>query len=140
MGDFVRKRWYPTEQSNDAAGTWTTKVPADFEDQAGATFTLQRWASFEGFNSSPEPVSKGRAITVVGKLARGNWDDYRYHGYVNQGVDLQFRTTSGSCARVKTVNTNSVGQLRTTGHSSVGRLLPLVLPRNVNDTARDTRW
>lgn len=66
-------------------------------------------------NASPEPVAKGKTITVSGKLTRASWDDRKYHGYTKQPVKLQFRKAGTSTySTVKTVYTNSYGNLKTT--------------------------
>ncbi|HEX6446072.1 MAG TPA: hypothetical protein VF053_13345 [Streptosporangiales bacterium] len=104
--------------ANPAAGTWHSDVhPTDVNHNSsntrGAVFYLQRWSQITN-NASPEPVAKGRTITVSGKLSRANWDDYEYHGYANHPVTLQFRTPTGSYSDVKTIDTSSTGTLKTT--------------------------
>jgi hypothetical protein len=71
-------------------------------------------------NASPEPVKKGKTITVTGKLSRANWEDGQYHGYTNQPVKLQFRKKNSSTyTTVKTIKTNSTGNLSTTVKATV---------------------
>ena len=65
-------------------------------------------------NATPEPIKKGRKITVNGTLTRASWDTNTYRPYLNQTVDLEFRTTNGSYEYVKSATTNSKGNLRTT--------------------------
>ncbi|MFF6915493.1 hypothetical protein [Streptomyces sp. NPDC012466] len=78
------------------------------------SFKLQRYSKLT-VNASPEPVKKGKTITVTGKLSRANWDDNQYHGYTNQSVKLQFRKKSSSTyTTVKTIKSNSTGELKTT--------------------------
>ena len=105
---------------NNAAATWDlgTLVSANDFDyihrDAATTFKVQR-ASQLTVNASPEPVRKGKTLTVTGKLSRANWEDNLYHGYANQPVKLQFRKKGSSTyTTVKTVRTNSAGDLRTT--------------------------
>ncbi|WP_327717792.1 hypothetical protein OG381_22005 [Streptomyces sp. NBC_00490] len=70
-------------------------------------------------NASPEPVKKGKTITVTGKLSRANWDTDKYAGYSGQSVKLQFRKKSSSTyTTVKTIKTNSTGNLSTTVKAS----------------------
>ncbi|MFF7448303.1 MULTISPECIES: hypothetical protein [unclassified Streptomyces] len=70
-------------------------------------------------NASPEPVKKGKTITVTGKLSRANWDTDKYAGYAAQPVKLQFRKKSASTyTTVKTIKTNSTGNLSTTVKAS----------------------
>ncbi|WP_330289044.1 hypothetical protein [Streptomyces sp. NBC_00576] len=66
-------------------------------------------------NASPEPVKKGKTITVTGRLARANWDGANYTGYGNQPVKLQFRKNGTSTyTTVKTIKTVANGDLKTT--------------------------
>jgi hypothetical protein len=71
-------------------------------------------------NAAPEPVKKGKTITVTGKLSRANWEDGHYHGYTNQPVKLQFRKKGSSTyTTVRTIKTNSTGNLKTTVKATV---------------------
>ena len=71
-------------------------------------------------NASPEPVKKGKTITVTGKLSRANWDTAKYAGYSSQSVKLQFRKKSSSTyTTLKTIKSNSSGNLSTTVTASV---------------------
>ena len=66
-------------------------------------------------NASPEPVKKGKTITVTGKLTRADWERGTYTGYVSQPAKLQFRAKSSSTyTTVKTVTTGKGGALTTT--------------------------
>ncbi|WP_055531748.1 hypothetical protein [Streptomyces graminilatus] len=66
-------------------------------------------------DATPEPVVKGRTITVTGKLTRANWNGANYTGYANQPVQLQFRKNGSSTYTVvKTVRTSTRGDLKTT--------------------------
>ncbi|MEV7071407.1 hypothetical protein [Streptomyces sp. NPDC093990] len=105
---------------NSQAGTWKLGALA-VNDSDGITWQgglgsthLQRRATLTA-NASPEPVKKGRTITVTGKLARANWDTNTYAGYSTQPVKLQFRKKGSSTyTTLKTVNTTSTGTLKTT--------------------------
>ncbi|WP_405899141.1 calcium-binding protein [Streptomyces sp. NBC_00727] len=111
--------------SNDYAGTWYVDAWVDAKDgdyiwkEKARSFKFQR-ASKQTVNASPEPVKKGKTITVTGWLSRANWDDFKYHGYTGQSVKLQFRKKSSKTyTTVKTVKTNSKGDLKTTVKASV---------------------
>ncbi|WP_371661647.1 hypothetical protein [Streptomyces sp. NBC_00280] len=66
-------------------------------------------------NATPEPVVKGKTITVTGKLTRANWDGANYTGYASQPVQLQFRKNGASAYTVvKTIKTTTKGDLKTT--------------------------
>jgi len=106
--------------NNAAAGTWNLGALVSANDfdyihrDAAGTFKVQR-ASKLTVNASPEPVRKGRTITVTGKLSRANWEDNLYHGYAGQSVKLQFRKKGSSTyTTVKTIKTDSTGNLKTT--------------------------
>ncbi|MEU6195199.1 calcium-binding protein [Streptomyces sp. NPDC047061] len=105
---------------NTAAATWnlSTLVSANDHDyihrDAATTFKVQRQSSLT-VNAAPEPVKKGRTLTVTGKLSRASWDDNKSHGYAGQSVKLQFRKKGSSTyTTVKTVSTSSTGTLKTT--------------------------
>ncbi|WP_255955929.1 calcium-binding protein [Streptomyces odontomachi] len=106
--------------TNALAGTWHVGVGVVskdgylFWDDYYTTHHVQR-LSKQTVNASPEPVKKGATITVTGKLSRANWEDHKYHGYTGQSVQLQFRPKSSSTySTVKTLTTNSTGELKTT--------------------------
>ncbi|WP_128431951.1 hypothetical protein [Streptomyces cyaneus] len=121
------------ELINSDAGTWKAAAEAtalNGQDPAGETFditktgykrqdglgsTLVQRASKLTVNASPEPVKKGKTITITGKLSRANWDRGTYNGYVEQPVNLQFRKKNSSTyTTVKTIKTNATGDLKTT--------------------------
>jgi hypothetical protein len=80
----------------------------------GSGVQLKR-AARVSVNASPEPVKKGRTITVTGTLTRANWETVRYSGYVSQKATLQFRAKdSNSYSTLKTVTSGTGGALKTT--------------------------
>jgi len=112
---------------NSLAGTWHVTAAAIAADEAGSeywndfygTHRLQR-ASKLTADAAPEPVKKGKTITVTGKLTRANWETRKYTGYSTQPVKLQFRKKdSDTYTTVKTVKTNSKGDLKTTVKATV---------------------
>ncbi|MFF4270352.1 calcium-binding protein [Streptomyces sp. NPDC001536] len=118
-------QWGNAVHNNAAAATWDlrTLVAANDLDyihrDAATTFKVQR-ASKLTVNASPEPVTKGKTITVTGKLTRANWETNKYAGYATQSVKLQFRKKgSTTYTTVKTIKTNSTGNLSTTVKASV---------------------
>ncbi|MFI5632896.1 hypothetical protein ACIA8E_26645 [Streptomyces sp. NPDC051664] len=95
-----------------------SQIRSALQDGLGTT-KLQRFSKLT-VNAAPEPVKKGRTITVTGKLTRANWDDFAYHGYTVQPVKLQFRKkTSTAYTTVKTIKSSSTGALKTTVTASV---------------------
>ncbi|WP_055695327.1 DUF5707 domain-containing protein [Streptomyces prasinopilosus] len=110
---------------NALAGTWKVTVGALAGDGSvywndyQQTHRVQRISKLT-VNAAPEPVKKGSTITVTGKLSRANWETFKYAGYANQSVKLQFRKKSSSTyTTVKTIKTNSTGNLKTTVKASV---------------------
>ncbi|MFD7405122.1 DUF5707 domain-containing protein [Streptomyces sp. NPDC059866] len=79
------------------------------------THKVQR-ASKLTVNASPEPVVKGKTITVSGKLSRANWETLTYSGLPSgQSVVLQFRKAGSSTyTNVKGIKTATGGALKTT--------------------------
>ncbi|MFF3415023.1 hypothetical protein ACFYW9_10020 [Streptomyces sp. NPDC002698] len=104
--------------SDGDGGDWS-KVGRVYQDIPTTIVKLQR-ASRLTVNAAPEPVKKGRTVTVTGKLSRANWEDLQYHGYTGQPVQLQFRKKgSDTYTTVKTVTTDSVGNLKATMTATV---------------------
>ncbi|MET8172367.1 DUF5707 domain-containing protein [Streptomyces clavifer] len=88
------------------------------QQDAFAKTKLQRLSKIT-VNAAPEPVKKGKTITVTGKLSRANWDTATYKGYATQAVKLQFRKkTSTAYTTVKTIKSSSTGALKTTVKAS----------------------
>ncbi|MFG2952133.1 hypothetical protein ACGF5O_00195 [Streptomyces sp. NPDC048291] len=105
---------------NALAGTW--KVLAGAQDRtddwteidAAGTARVERLGKVT-VNASPEPVKKGRTVTVTGRLTRANWESGGYTGYQGQSVKLQFRKKGSSTyTTLKTVTSGGAGALRTT--------------------------
>ncbi|MER6130600.1 hypothetical protein [Streptomyces sp. NPDC001815] len=125
------------ELSNTDAGAWKAGALAiayngedssssDFDitkvglaDQGGfASPNVQRYSKLT-VNASPEPVKKGKTITVKGALTRANWDTNKYAGYTVQPVKLQFKKKGTTTyVDVKTVKSASAGALKTTVKAS----------------------
>ncbi|MEW1569292.1 hypothetical protein AB0454_40850 [Streptomyces sp. NPDC093509] len=89
-------------------------------DQGGfISPNIQRYSKLTA-NAAPEPVKKGKTVTVIGKLSRANWEDNAYHGYTGQSVQLEFRKNNSSTyTSVKTIKTDSKGNLKTTTTAKV---------------------
>ncbi|WP_314409897.1 calcium-binding protein [Streptomyces sp. DSM 40484] len=67
-------------------------------------------------NAAPEPVKKGKTLTVTGKLSRADWETSGGYGaYTGQKVKLQFRKKGASAyTTVKSVITDGSGNLKAT--------------------------
>ncbi|WP_449349137.1 hypothetical protein [Streptomyces shaanxiensis] len=102
------------------AGTWKLGALAvnasdgiTWQGGLGSTH-LQRKATLTT-DASPEPVKKGKTITVTGKLARANWDTNKNAGYSTQPVKLQFKKKGATTwSTVKTIKSSTTGALKTT--------------------------
>ncbi|MFD9396907.1 hypothetical protein ACFWBB_41080 [Streptomyces sp. NPDC060000] len=89
------------------------------EGDALATTKLQRLSKLT-VNAAPEPVKKGKTITVTGSLTRANWDSGKYTGYAGVYAQLQFRKkNSTTYSTVKSVKTTATGGLKTTVKAGV---------------------
>ncbi|MER5949251.1 calcium-binding protein [Streptomyces sp. NPDC001904] len=88
---------------NEDAGAWKialyaiTDAVTDVDTDNAKTWYLKRWSRLSN-NAAPEPVAKGKTITITGKLERANWDTHKYAGYTQQTVRLQERSLTGSYA------------------------------------------
>ncbi|MER7185677.1 hypothetical protein ABT404_40510 [Streptomyces hyaluromycini] len=82
------------------------------------TAKVQRAAKLTA-DASPEPVAKGKTITVKGKLTRADWDAMAYKGYSGQKAVLQFRAAgSNTYTNVKGITSGTGGSLSTTVKAS----------------------
>ncbi|WP_189594589.1 hypothetical protein [Streptomyces massasporeus] len=106
--------------ANAHAGTWRIAAFATGKDRAQtavydyATTKVQR-ASKLTVNASPEPVKRGKKITVTGALTRANWTTHTWGGYGGQSVKLQYRPKNSSTyTTLKSLTTSSTGKLSTT--------------------------
>ncbi|MEV7150731.1 hypothetical protein AB0O05_30055 [Streptomyces sp. NPDC093084] len=111
---------------NSVAGTWQAGGiafdkngnPAVFANNLGKV-SVQRLSKLT-VNAAPEPVKKGRTVTVTGSLTRANWETNKYGGYAGQSVKLQFRKKGSSTyTTLKTVTSSSTGALKTTTTATV---------------------
>ena len=110
---------------NSVAGTWKVWAiaagnDADYVQKDNAkSFKVLRAAQLT-INAAPEPVKKGKTVTVTGKLTRANWDAGKNSAYTSQSVKLQFRKkTSSTYTNVKTIKSTSTGALKTTTKATV---------------------
>lgn len=88
--------------TNQDAGAWKIALWAitdtgDVDMDNAKTWYLKRWSRLSN-NAAPEPIAKGKTITITGKLERANWDTHKYAGYTKQTVRLQERSLAGSYA------------------------------------------
>ncbi len=101
--------------TNADAGAWKielfayTDATTDVSTENAKTWYLKRWSRLSN-NAAPEPVAKGKTITVTGKLERANWDTHKYAGYTQQTVRLQERSLTGSYATTSSHKTGTGSQ------------------------------
>ncbi|MFB7244065.1 calcium-binding protein [Streptomyces populi] len=106
-------------QDSGPAGTWKVHLHVDawektYENQDKYTFALLRAARLTA-NATPEPVKKGKTITVKGTLTRADWGTDKYVGFKGQPVKLQFRKKgAGTYTTVKTITSGSGGAVTAT--------------------------
>ncbi|MGW5210870.1 hypothetical protein ACWEQO_06530 [Streptomyces sp. NPDC004051] len=116
--------------SNSDATTWKVGVSLKLWKASGGlkageletrstTAQLKR-AAKATTNASPEPVTKGKPITVTGKLTRANWSTKKYGAYSGRKVSLQFRAKGADTFKtVEKATTSSTGGLKATVTASV---------------------
>ncbi|MEU7583627.1 calcium-binding protein [Streptomyces sp. NPDC041068] len=105
---------------NVLAGKWKVAVGAvdgqdnEFFVENFQSHSVKRAAKLTT-NASPEPVKKGKTLTVTGALTRANWDTSKYAGYTKQDVKLQYKKKgTSSYTTLKTVKSDTKGNLKTT--------------------------
>ncbi|MFI6089298.1 calcium-binding protein [Streptomyces sp. NPDC051218] len=111
---------------NDLAGSgWKVYAAAganDGDSAEGESYksdaNVQRYARLTT-NASPEPIKKGKTLTVTGALTRANWDTSKYAGYTKQSVKLQYKKKgAASYSTLKTITSDTKGNLKTTVKAS----------------------
>ncbi|MEV0172949.1 hypothetical protein AB0I00_17755 [Streptomyces sp. NPDC050803] len=115
---------YRLDSNNDAttwkiavsASTWGPDGRPDAEEYLTGFGTVQvKRMAKATVNASPEPVAKGKTLTVTGRLTRADWVKHAYVGYGGKSAKLQFRKAGTSTYNtVKIVQAGSTGYLKTT--------------------------
>ncbi|MGV9883814.1 DUF5707 domain-containing protein [Streptomyces sp. NPDC003006] len=105
---------------NSPAGTWYVDALVTAKDidtilaEKAGSFKVQRLSKLTA-DASPEPIKKGKTLTITGALTRANWETHKYAGYTNQSVKLEFKKKGTTTyTAVKTVKTDTKGNLKTT--------------------------
>ncbi|MEU9951523.1 hypothetical protein [Streptomyces sp. NBC_01336] len=117
--------WPDNLRSNSDATTWKIGALArlygsnahinaeEYLTPPGAV-QVKRWAKAT-VNASPEPVTKGKTITVTGNLTRADWATHKYTGVAQGLAHLQFcKKGSSVYTTVKSVRSSSTGALKST--------------------------
>ncbi|GGJ31326.1 hypothetical protein [Streptomyces brasiliensis] len=115
-----------SELYNSDAGTWKagglavdTKTGGQKWQGDLGTIAIRRQAKLTA-DATPEPVKKGKTITVTGKLTRADWESGKYVALGGQSVKLQFRKNGTTTyTTIKTIKSSSTGALKTTVTASV---------------------
>ncbi|MEU4095258.1 hypothetical protein [Streptomyces sp. NPDC026673] len=116
--------------SNSDATTWKVGVSLRLwkadgglktgELETRSTTAQLKRAARATTNASPEPVTKGKSITVTGKVTRANWSTKKYDAYSGRTVSLQFRAKGTDTFKtVKKATTSSTGGLKATVTATV---------------------
>ncbi|MFD7747384.1 hypothetical protein ACFV2V_15605 [Streptomyces sp. NPDC059698] len=112
------------DMRNSEAGAWKVAAEVYFKggggdvDDKGQTVYVQRNSRLT-VNASPEPVTRGRTVTVTGKVTRADWETRKYASYGGRHVSLQFKPAGAtSYTTVKKVYANGSGALKTTVKAS----------------------
>ena len=123
-GEFYIEPRYDLDSNNDAT-TWKIGVhamiwgsdgqPKSEEYLPALGKTQVKRAGKATVNATPEPVTKGKTLTVAGKLTRADWVKQSYTGFGGKSAKLQFRKAGTSTySTVKIVQADSAGALKTT--------------------------
>ncbi|WP_345015090.1 hypothetical protein [Streptomyces shaanxiensis] len=121
---YIHPRW--SLGRNSLAGTWKLAAWAESADGTGhvdlhaaKSAPVLRDATLTA-NAAPEPVTKGKTLTITGKLSRADWETLGgHHGYAGQKAKLQFRKKGTSTyTTLKTITTDSSGNLKTTAKAT----------------------
>ncbi|MFE0425790.1 calcium-binding protein [Streptomyces sp. NPDC058953] len=109
---------------NKAGGHWNFALAVfdggtgEYVNDKAGKLTLLRHTKLT-VNAGPEPVKKGKTLTVDGQLRIVNWDRNTYTGYINHTVYLEFQKKDGKTyTPVKTLKTDKAGNVRTTVKAS----------------------
>jgi hypothetical protein len=115
----------PAELTDSLATTWHIMALAQDSDdnfigKGGLAPTAVQRASKLTADATPEPVKKGKTITVKGALTRASWSSGKYVGLSGQPVSLQFKASGATAyTTVKTITSGTSGALSTTTTATV---------------------
>jgi hypothetical protein len=111
-------------KSTVEALAWGNEDPVNTETRfvepatAAMPFQLLRRSTFGStFNASPEPVKKGKSISIKGTLARINWNgakNLKYVGFAKAKAQVQFKANGATkYVTVKTIVAGKGGKFST---------------------------
>jgi hypothetical protein len=111
-----------TLATNALAGAWKLEAWASAKD-AGTGFVDRHSAGSVAIkqatrltgNATPEPVKKGKTITVTGAQSKLDWPSWTYKAYASQTMALQWaKAKTSTWTTVKSVKAGTTGALKTT--------------------------
>lgn len=107
---------YDNDDAGSTAADVTVYDQALNSEKRRFTFRLLRHTRWTSLNASPEPVKKGRDVTITASLQRADWDKDAYvrFGGSAQRATVQFKAKgSTTWTNVKRVGFTSTGRVST---------------------------
>lgn len=140
----------PAELRNEMAGVWKTGIyaiayngqdkdnpqnPSEIgftKRDSAKDFLLQQFSKLTA-NASPEPVKKGKTVTVTGLVTRASWDTGKYHTFSSSvRAKLEYRKkTANSYTMLKYIDSPDAGDLKTTTTATDDGYYRLTYPGNL---------
>jgi hypothetical protein len=106
---------------NALAGSWPVEVWASatdgtsFTDRPAAGSLIVKRDTRLTADATPEPVKKGKKITITGSLTRADWAGWTFTAYASRTLTLQWaKAGSSTWTTVKSVKTDAKGKVKTT--------------------------
>jgi hypothetical protein len=106
---------------NALAGLWRAEAWASaidgtsFTDRPAAGSLVVKRDTRLTANATPEPVKKGKKITITGSLARADWASWTFKAYASRTLTLQWaKAGTSTWTDVKKAKTNAKGTVKTT--------------------------
>ena len=138
--------FYPGYLFNaDAGYRWDAEVDVHNGDSVATlqtfvdSFVVKRATAISSFDASPEPVTKGRPITIKGLLRSADWDQGKYVPLRYATVQVQFKAAGPSTwSTVRTAKSSSTGWVTTTVTASVDGYWRLYYPGGTKFGSRVT--
>jgi hypothetical protein len=107
--------------SNALAGIWRASAWATAKEGTGhahrhsaGTLLVKRVTRLATADATPEPVKKGKTITIASTLTRADWATGAYAPYAGTVTLQWFKSGGKTWTRVKSVRSDAKGQLKTT--------------------------
>ena len=130
-----------TDVDNEDAGPLGLVVGIVAKDDSERVITQTVSASLKRVDkltvkASTTSIKKGASVTITGTLTRANWDEGKYSGYGGRTLTLLKRNAgSTTWAAVKTVTTDSHGNIKTTVKPGISGAYRLAFAGNAISTS-----